>query len=220
MFPHHENERAQAVALGREFARHWVHNGFVEVGGEKMSKSLGNYTELLDLRDGDPRAYRLLVLRAHYRSPVEVTPTTVADASAALGRLDALARRMAGTAPGEPDPAELERFRERMDDDLDSPAAVAQLFGLVSRANTALDAGDEAGAASAWATIGELARAVGIELWAGDEETPAEVLALARERDEARAVKDWDRADALRDEIEGQGHVVEDTPEGTRVHRA
>jgi cysteinyl-tRNA synthetase len=220
MFPHHENERAQAVALGREFARHWVHNGFVEVGGEKMSKSLGNYTELLDLRDGDPRAYRLLVLRAHYRSPVEVTPTTVADASAALGRLDALARRMVGTAPGDPDRAELERFRERMDDDLDTPAAVAQLFGLVSRANTALDAGDEAGAASAWATIGELARAVGIELWAGDEEVPAEVLALARERDEARAVQDWDRADALRDEIERLGHVVEDTPEGTRVHRA
>ena len=78
-FPHHENERAQAVAVGRPFARRWVHNGFVEVGGEKMSKSLGNFTNLLDLIDEhDPRAYRLLVLQAHYRSPVEVTPGTVA----------------------------------------------------------------------------------------------------------------------------------------------
>src|SRR5205085_12155287 len=87
--PHHENERAQAVALGRGFARHWVHNGFVEVGGEKMSKSLGNFTTLTDLLERtDPRAYRLLVLRSHYRSPVEVTPATTADASAALRRLD------------------------------------------------------------------------------------------------------------------------------------
>src|SRR5207248_5695529 len=73
-FPHHENERAQAVALGREFARHWVHNGFVEVDSVKMSKSLGNFTTLTDLLERtDPRAYRLLVLQSHYRSPVEIT---------------------------------------------------------------------------------------------------------------------------------------------------
>ncbi|MGZ4786852.1 MAG: cysteine--tRNA ligase, partial [Acidimicrobiales bacterium] len=72
-FPHHENERAQAVAQGRDFAHHWAHTGFVEIGGEKMSKSLGNFTNLLDLIDStDPRAFRLLVLRSHYRSPIEV----------------------------------------------------------------------------------------------------------------------------------------------------
>ena len=93
-FPHHENERAQAVALGRPFARHWVHNGWVEVAGEKMSKSLGNFTSLTDLLErSDPRGYRLLVLRAHYRSPIEVTGATVADAEQALARLDGLARR-------------------------------------------------------------------------------------------------------------------------------
>ena len=94
VFPHHENERAQAVASGREFARHWVHNGWVTVGGEKMSKSLGNFTSLRDLLDrSDPRAYRLLVLRSHYRSPIEVTPETIADAESGLARLDELARR-------------------------------------------------------------------------------------------------------------------------------
>ena len=93
-FPHHENERAQAVALGRPFARHWVHNGFVMVGDEKMSKSLGNFTSLSDLlARTDGRAYRLLVLRSHYRRPLEVTPRTIADAEEALARLDAVARR-------------------------------------------------------------------------------------------------------------------------------
>ena len=93
-FPHHENERAQAVGLGRPFARHWVHNGWVMVEGEKMSKSLGNFTSLTDmLARADARSYRLLVLRAHYRSPIEVTPSTVEQAETALARLDKLARR-------------------------------------------------------------------------------------------------------------------------------
>ena len=94
MFPHHENERAQAVADGKEFARHWMHHGWVEVEGTKMSKSLGNFSTLPDLlARHDARAYRLLVLRAHYRSPIEVTPETLADAEKALERLDTLARR-------------------------------------------------------------------------------------------------------------------------------
>src|SRR5271170_4709001 len=88
-FPHHENERAQAVAQGREFARHWMHNGFVEVSGEKMSKSLGNFDTVADLlTKEDPRAFRLLVLFSHYRSPIEVTPQSLGDASRALDRLD------------------------------------------------------------------------------------------------------------------------------------
>ena len=96
MFPHHENERAQAVADGKAFARHWMHHGWVEVEGTKMSKSLGNFSTLPDLLSrSDARAYRVLVLRAHYRSPIEVTPETLADAEKALARLDGLARRFA-----------------------------------------------------------------------------------------------------------------------------
>ncbi len=149
-FPHHENERAQAVADGKEFARHWMHNGWVEVEGTKMSKSLGNFTTLPDLlARHDARAYRLLVLRAHYRSPIEVTPETIVDAEGALGRLDALARRFSvgglleqtpdgyvveGEAPAvDLEPGALASFRAHMDDDLDTAGALAGIFELVSR---------------------------------------------------------------------------------------
>ncbi len=212
-FPHHENEWAQAKALGKGFARHWVHNGFVEVAGEKMSKSLGNFSNLLDLATtADPRSYRLLVLQAHYRSPVEVNRETAAAASAALERFDALARRMVEVPEAAPDEAELDRFRRLMDDDLDTPAVVAQLFGLATAANTALDGGDPATAATAWATLGEITRAVGIEIRAAGGDVPEEVAALARQRDEARGAKDFGRADQLRDahpgpRLRGRGHT-------------
>ncbi len=154
-FPHHENERAQAVADGKVFARHWMHNGWVEVEGTKMSKSLGNFTTLPDLLSrSDARAYRILVLRAHYRSPIEVTPDTLADAEKALARLDGLARRFAGfdvaellaqtdggfVVDGLPpatgvDAGALAVFRTRMDNDLDTPGALATIFELVSAAH-------------------------------------------------------------------------------------
>jgi len=222
-FPHHENERAQAVAAGRTFARHWVHNGFVEVGGEKMSKSLGNFTNLLDLVDStDPRAYRLLVLRAHYRSPLEISRTTTDDASAQLQGFDALARRAAATdlPPVGPDAAALARFRELMDDDLDTPKVVALLADLKTRANTALDADDRVTASGLVAAFTEICGALGLELASGGDEVPEDVLERCRLRDQARAEKDWARADALRDELVAEGWVVEDTPSGTQVRRA
>jgi cysteinyl-tRNA synthetase len=206
------------VASGRTFARHWVHNGFVEVGGEKMSKSLGNFTNLLDLIEStDPRAYRLLVLRSHYRSPVEVNKDTTDDASEALSKLDALARRSRDWPDAEPDPAALDEFRSAMDDDLDTPRVVAQLFTLLRRANTAADAGDLHEAAPLAAAVREIAHAVGLDLHDEIAEVPSDIEALARQRDEARAAKDWPAADRLRDEIQAAGYVVEDTPDGTLV---
>jgi cysteinyl-tRNA synthetase len=217
-FPHHENERAQAVAIGRRFARHWVHNGFVEVAGEKMSKSLGNFTNLMDLVEAsDPRAYRLLVLRAHYRSPVDVNKATTDDASKALASLDAFARRSASWPDVAPDAEALDAFRAAMDDDLDTPRVVAQLFTLVRRANQLADAGDVDAAAPLAAAVREIAGAVGLELHADVEEAPDHVLALAAARDRARAAKDWSEADRLRDEIQAAGFLVEDTADGTVV---
>ena len=211
MFPHHENERAQAVAMGHAFARHWMHHAFVEVGGEKMSKSLHNFTSLTDLLSRhDARAYRLLVLRSHYRSPMEVTPETIADAESGLDRLDSFARRF---KPGaEADHAALDRFRELMDDDLRTPQAIALLFDLVGQANAADDA---AAAAAAY----EIAGAMGLELRGAADEIDAGTQALMAERDAARAARDFARADAIRDALQSQGWVVEDTSEGTRVHR-
>ncbi len=219
-FPHHENERVQAVATGRRYARHWAHNGFVEVGGEKMSKSLGNFTTLAELIESvDPRAYRLLVLRAHYRSPIDVTRAATADAAAALERLDAFARRAAGLAPVAPEPDAVARFRAAMDDDLDTSAAVALLFELVRRGNALLDEGREGPAAALAAAVHEICGAVGIELRSGTEEVPEAVAALARRRDDARAARHWAAADALRDQLEAEGWTVEDTPAGTTVRR-
>ncbi|MHB1140079.1 MAG: DALR domain-containing protein, partial [Microthrixaceae bacterium] len=216
-FPHHENERAQAVALGREFARHWVHNGFVEVGGEKMSKSLNNFTTLTDLVDQhDPRAYRLLVLGSHYRSPVEVTAATINAAENSLDRLDALARRVDGLAAAEPAAAALDEFRRHMDDDLDTPAVYAQVFGLVTEINRALDGDDETTAAPLVAAWREILGAVGLEV-RGTLDVPPEISALATRRDAARAERDWAAADALRDEISAAGWIAEDSPDGTVV---
>jgi cysteinyl-tRNA synthetase len=212
-FPHHENERAQAVALGHRFARHWVHNGWVEVEGTKMSKSLGNFTNLLDLIDvADPRAYRLLVLRSHYRAPIEITKETVADAEQGLERLDRFAEKFALAAPGAPDEEALARFRELMDDDLGTPAAIALLFDLVRRANS----DDDLGAAAAAFQICE---AVGLELRTTAGEIGDDALDLARQRDAARASKDWALADSLRDQLMELGYEVADNPQGTELRR-
>ncbi len=217
-FPHHENERAQSVALGRQFARRWAHNGFVEVAGEKMSKSLGNFTTLTDLiAQHDPRAYRLLVLQSHYRSPLEVTTATITQAEASLDRLDALARRARDLSAADPDADVMARFVESMDDNLDTPAVCAQMFGLVTEVNSLLDAGDVPRAATLVVAWRSILSALGLEVRDQVDEAPAEVNALAVERDAARAAKDWALADELRDRLVAMGYVVEDGPEGTVV---
>ena len=217
-FPHHENERAQAVALGREFATHWMHHGFVEMEGEKMSKSLGNVKNLLDLTEVyDPRAYRLLILRSHYRSPIEVTDATMVDAEAALGRLDTFARRTAPLVEGgsvEADREALDAFAAAMDNDLDTPGGVDVMFRQVRAGNTALDGGDDTAAATAAATVREIAHTLGLELHEDEAEAPAEIRELADRRAAARADKDFDLADRLRDELTAAGWSVEDSPAG------
>jgi cysteinyl-tRNA synthetase len=219
-FPHHENERAQAVALGKEFAAHWMHNGFVvDAEGEKMSKSLGNGTNLLDLVEQfDARAYRFLLLQAHYRSPVRVGDNLEAAVSA-LGSLDSFAARAGELLNSVPDPVVLDKFREAMDNDLDTPAATALIFDTVRMANTAIDAEDPARAGALASAVREMCSAVGLELKVG-EEVPAEIKARASELDAARAAKDFATADAIRNELQAGGWLVETSKEGTRVRRA
>ena len=225
MFPHHENERAQAVAAGRRFTRHWMHNGLVTVSGEKMSKSLGNFTTLAELLEQTgPRAYRMLSVRAHYRSPLEVNAETLQDASAALARVDALARRFPGAAMSEHPLAreEAARFAAAMDDDLDSPRATAGLFEALRRAHALADQGDGGGAEALAGAVRSLFSVLGIdsgETAAVDEREAAAAEALVGRRDAARGARDFAAADALRAELEALGYAVEDTPGGTRIHR-
>ena len=218
-FPHHENERAQAVALGKQFANHWMHNGFVvDAEGEKMSKSLGNVANLLDLMDlYDPRAYRMVLLQTHYRSPVRVGQDNIDAAVSALAGLDAFAARAASLGDVAPDAEVLASFRERMDDDLDTPSATALLFDTVRRANAAIDAGS-ADAAALAAAVHEICRAFGLVL-KGATEVPAEVAAKAAALDAARAAKDFATADALRAELQADGWIVETTKAGTSIRR-
>jgi len=219
-FPHHENERAQAVALGRRFARHWMHNGFVvDAEGEKMSKSLGNVANLLDLIDQyDPRTYRMLLLQVHYRSPVRVGLDNIEAAQKSLAGIDAMVQRTAPLDGAPPDAAVVDRFRASMDDDLDTPAAMSVLFDAVRRANAALDSGDSAAAASLRAAVLSMCAATGIEPRAGGGDGAA--TALAAELDAARAARDFARADEIRAELQAAGWLVETGRDGTTVRRA
>lgn len=219
-FPHHENERAQSVALGKTFAAHWMHNGFVvDLEGEKMSKSLGNVLNLLDLLDKyDPRAYRMLLLQTHYRSPVRVGQDNIDASVSALGGLDSFAARTASLAESAADATVLQQFVAAMDNDLDTPAAMALIFDTVRRANTAIDNGDVATASALRTAVIEVLTSLGIELTAGGD-VPADIAAKGAELDAARAAKDFATADAIRNELQSLGYVVETSKEGTRIRR-
>ena len=232
-FPHHENERAQAVAAGRPFAQHWGHNGWVMVGNEKMSKSLGNFTSLTDLLSRtDARAYRLLVLRSHYRSPIEVSPATIADAERGLARLDALARRFDLPALGGEtlvrgadhdfagDAAALvDRVVASLDEDLNTPLAVAELFDALSAANALADEGRQESARDVARAVGVLFAAMGLTVRAAADVHDDETRELVKARDQARSESRWADADRLRAQLEALGWIVEDSPEGTRIRR-
>lgn len=218
-FPHHENERAQAVALGKRFANHWMHNGFVvDAEGEKMSKSLGNVSNLLDLIAlYDPRAYRMVLLQSHYRSPVAITQDNIDAAVKSLAGLDAFASRTAGVEAAAADADVVAQFREAMDDDLDTPRASALLFDTVRRANAALDAGSSE-AAPLIAAAHEIAATFGLVLGA-HVDIDAAALERAVALDAARAAKDFVTADALRAELQAEGWTVETTRDGTSLRR-
>ncbi len=222
VFPHHENERAQAEAAGHQFARHWIHSGMVMVGGEKMSKSLGNFTTLGDALDAHgPRAFRLAVLQVHYRSQMELTARELTAAAEGLTRVDNMLRRAAreGVAPGAADPALGDAFRAAMDDDFGSPSAVAVVFDGVRAVNAALDAGDRDRAASSLAAVVELLDVLGFPPAATEAGGDAAIDVLVSEREAARADRDFSAADEIRAELAALGVTIEDTPTGTTWHR-
>ena len=220
-FPHHENERAQAVALGKTFANHWMHNGFVvDTDGEKMSKSLGNVTNLLDLVEHyDPRAYRMLLLQTHYRSPVRVGQDNIDASVKAVGSIDGFFARMSEVSTNATaDEATLQSFRAAMNNDLDTPGATALMFDTIRKANAALDVNDNALAGALASAVAEMCVAFGLQVNAFAE-VSVDIMGKAQQLDAARAAKDFALADALRNELQAAGYVVETTKEGTKVRR-
>ena len=220
-FPHHENERAQAVALGKTFANHWMHNGFVvDTEGEKMSKSLGNVTNLLDLVEHyDPRAYRMLLLQTHYRSPVRVGQDNIDASVKAVSSIDGFFARMAEVSNNATaDEATLQAFRTAMNNDLDTPGATALMFDTIRKANAALDVKDDSLAGALAGAVKEMCVAFGLQVNAFAE-VSTDIAEKAIQLDAARAAKDFATADALRNELQAAGYVVETTKEGTKVRR-
>ncbi len=213
-FPHHENEAAQTLAArGEQLARIWMHNGMVELGGhEKMSKSLGNIRGLADVIDEFGRdAVLYWLLSGHYRQPLAFAAETLEAAAASLQRIVEAGRRLGGAEPNAECSDSHDAFFAALADDFNTPRALAALFGWINAANRC----DPAPAR------GQLEGMLGIlglaNLLEGEEQAPAEVVALAQRRDEARAAKDWATADALRDELAALGWEVRDGTSGPEL---
>lgn len=230
-FPHHENEVAQSTADGQAFARFWVHNGLVNVGGQKMSKSLGNSVyagELLEL--ASPLAVRYYLGQAHYRSTLDYSAEALAEAEAAVDRirtfLSRVDRRLEGThhADRGTDATWPAAFAEAMDDDLGVPQALAVLHETVRAGNQALDDEDLPTAADRRGEVVAMARVLGIDpadpAWATDAGPAASALdtlitRLVDDRRAARDAKDWATADRIRAELVDAGITIEDSQTGT-----
>ncbi|MDX6744991.1 cysteine--tRNA ligase [Actinocorallia sp. A-T 12471] len=227
VFPHHENEIAQAKAAGDEFARYWMHNGLLTIDREKMSKSIGNVVYLDDLlRQVRPVEARYFLVSAHYRSTIDYTPGALEDAASAYQRIEGFLVRTVETLGDVKISADLPTaFVEAMDDDLGVPQALAVLHETVRAGNSALASGDAAAAGEAAAQVRAMASVLGIDplewnVSAEGADLRPVVDALVRvvlgQRQAARARKDWAAADAIRDGLAEAGIVVEDTPQGPR----
>lgn len=231
-FPHHENEIAQSEgATGRPFARYWVHGEFLTVEGTKMSKRFGNYLTPRDLQEEgiDPAAVRLLMCQTHYRQELNFSDKGLRDAQEAVDRIGGLSDRLIELSDGAAGGLGLSgvgeqlvaEFREAMDDDLNAPRALAAVLTFVRRANRALDEGewqpeDASGARRALDGVMDVLQIRPPAPAPVDDALTAWVEERLDARREARAERNFQRADEIRDELIGRGVELEDTPEGTR----
>jgi cysteinyl-tRNA synthetase len=230
-FPHHENEIAQSeAATGEKFVNVWMHNGFVQINDEKMSKSLGNFFTVRDvLKHYRPEVVRYFILASYYRSPLNYSEDNLQQAGNALERLYTALRDIPLDSPGEPDSAYEGRFREAMDDDFNTPEALSVLFDLAREINRARDADDITAATRLAVTLRSLGGMLGLlqdnaEAFLKGAATAQglsdpEIEALIAQRNAARAGKDWAEADRIRDQLQENGVVLEDSAGVTRWRR-
>ena len=235
-FPHHENEIAQSEACnGVEFAKYWMHNGYITINKEKMSKSLGNFftvREILERYDGE--VIRFFLLSGHYRSPIDFNDGLMDMAKASLGRLENARdnlKFLAGTQEGNMTEAEKRalndfekfrvKFKDAMDDDLNTADAIAAIFELVTEINK--DVKDGCSKEMAEKSLGillELTGVLGLLETEKDESVDDEISKLVEERQQARAEKNFQRADEIRDMLKEKGITLKDTPQGVQIIKA
>lgn len=237
IFPHHENEIAQSEAANDvEFARYWMHNAFLKIDGEKMSKSLGNFFTIRDIGEKYPlQVIRFFMLSAHYRSPLNFSDTLVEASKASLERiLNAMSRMEdAAEAAQEREAVQEEKellskvsdyvvkYENAMEDDLNTADAISVIFELVKLANSNISSDNARSVITeVYDTIGRLCDVLGIITKAEKEILDADVEALIEERQAARKAKNFARADEIRDTLAAQGIILEDTREGVKWKRA
>ncbi len=237
-FPHHENEIAQSEACnGQQFANYWMHNGYINIDGVKMSKSLGNFKTVRDLlQHYDGEVLRFLILSGHYRGPIDFGPEILTQSQNGLARMrnaKSNLKHLIATCQGTMTDAEKEtltgfdRFRERfievMDDDLNTADAISVVFELVTAINTAVkDGATKEFAQKALDFLMELTTVLGLlqqEAAAEEVEIEPEVQALIDARQEARKAKDFAKADEIRDQLKAMGITLKDTPQGVQIIR-
>lgn len=239
VFPHHENEIAQSEAANScPLANFWVHNAFVNVDGEKMSKSLGNFFTIRDIVKSYPyNVIRFFILLGHYRMPINFSDQLLESAKTSLERISTCVNNvdfLLGNGGVKPAPSEgddkflasveaaAESFVAHMDDDLNTADAITDIFNLVKVTNTGATADDVSGEALKVAAdkIRELTGVLGIELFGTEEEEiPADITELVEARTAAKKAKDFAEADRIRDELKAKGYIVKDTPNGPQVER-
>nr|WP_228046274.1 cysteine--tRNA ligase [Saccharopolyspora sp. HNM0983] len=227
VFPHHENELAQSTAAGDGFARYWMHNAWVTLSGEKMSKSLGNTLTIpAVLQRARAAEVRYYLITPHYRSTLEFSEPGLAEAGATYRRIESFVQRVVQRT-GAVEPGEVgAEFAAALDDDLGTPQAVAAVHGAVREGNAALDGGDDAAARDAAAGVRAMTGVLGLdpldERWAersGEQDAALGALgqlveAMLQQRTQAREDRDFATADLLRDRLHAAGIAVEDTPDG------
>ncbi len=237
IFPHHENEIAQSEAANEvEFARYWMHNGFLKIDGEKMSKSLGNFFTIRDIGKKYPlQVIRFFILSAHYRSPLNFSDTLVESAKASLERILNAVSRLEDTKEvaqereltGEEKTLEgqlaeyVTKFEQAMEDDLNTADAISTIFELVKFTNSNITAESAKSLVEkALDTIRQLCDVLGIITKVEKEILDSDIEALIEERQAARKAKNFARADEIRDALAAQGIILEDTREGVKWKRA
>ena len=235
LFPHHENEIAQSEgATGKKYVNYWMHNGFINVDNQKMSKSLNNFFTVRDIaKEYDLEAVRLFMLSAHYRSPINFSREQIEAANASLNRLYTARNSIKFQLEnGEDRPlneaekafterlkAYEKRFDDAMDDDMNTADALGAIFELVKDANVTVVQGvSREAAGAALRSLEAICDVLGI-LSKKDGELPADIAALVQERAEARKNKDWAKSDELRDRIIQAGYILEDTKQGQKVRK-